>query len=133
MGSGRRGILAWAAAAIGAGGIAFALGALGLLAPPTAGVADVALVGAVASGPVAYDCPGGEPVARFSPGSRIFVTARNADTTWLLTRSPAAGFESVWVRAESVSVDEFPVPIDQLAVVSCETVVHTPAGGDPAG
>lgn len=133
MGSGRRGILAWAVAAIGAGGVAFALGALGLLAPPTAGVADVALVGAVASGPVAYDCPGGERVARFSPGARIFVTARNADTTWLLTRSPAAGFESVWVPADSVSVDEFPVPIDQLAVVSCETVVLTPAGGDPAG
>lgn len=88
-------------------------------------------MGAVASGQPAYDCPDGAQVARFAIGSRLYITARNADATWLLTRSPTAGYESVWVRAEFVSADELPTPVEELAVVSCDAVVVE--GGGPAG
>jgi hypothetical protein len=123
VGGRRRAILAWAVAAAAAGAGAFTLGALGVFVPPPRVDAAISIVGSVASGPAAYDCPGGEPVARFSPGSQLYLTGRNADATWLLTRSPASGYETVWVPADSVSVDEFPVPVEQLDVVTCDAVV----------
>jgi hypothetical protein len=129
--SGRRGILAWTAVALAAGGVAFGLGALGLFSQPGESVAQVAVVGSVASGQPAYDCPDGEPVAQFAAGSRLYVTGRNADATWLLTRSPASGYESAWVPAGLVSVDDLPTTIDELAIVSCDAVVVE--GGGPAG
>jgi hypothetical protein len=127
----RRAILGWAAVALAAGGTAFGLGALGLFVPPGQSVPRVAVVGAVSSGQPAYDCPDGEPIAQFSAGSRVYVTGRNADATWLLTRSPGSGYESVWVPAQILSVDALPTPVDELPVVSCDAVVVE--GGGPAG
>jgi hypothetical protein len=129
--SGRRGILAWTAGALAAGGVAFGLGALGLFSPQGQPVAHVAVVGSVPSGQPAYDCPDGAPVAEFAAGSRLYLTGRNADATWVLTRSPGSGYESAWVPAGVVTADELPTTIAELAVVSCDAVVV--GGGGPAG
>jgi hypothetical protein len=133
VGGRRRAILGWAVAAAAAGGVAFVLGALGVFVPQAREDAPVAIVGSVASGPFAYDCPDGDPVARFSPGSQVFLTGRDADGRWLLTRSPASGYESVWLRADVVSVDEFPVPVELLDVVTCDAVVVVHPDGGTTG
>jgi hypothetical protein len=129
MGTAVRSTLGWSVVAALAGGVGFGLGALGLLEHRPDPVAEVQLVGSSGPAVPAFDCPGGEQVAQFAPGTRIFVVGRDADATWLVARSPAAGFESVWVRSMLVSVDEFPNPVELLDVVPCDPVV-VGEGGD---
>jgi hypothetical protein len=124
MGTVVRSVAGWAAVAIAAGGVAFALGALGLLPPGKApDAAIVQVVGTSAPAVPAFDCPGGDQVAQFAPGARLYLTGRDQDGAWLMARSAAAGFESVWVQASQVSVDEFPYPVEGLDVVACDPVV----------
>ncbi len=131
-GSGRV-ILAWGFAAVAAGGLAFALGALGVFIPPAAvtaeAPAEIDIIGSVPSGVPGYDCPGGLQLATFPSSTRVHVTGRTPDGSWLLTRSPAAGFEPVWVRADQVSVDEFPTTVAGLDEVTCDPLWIGIGGG----
>jgi hypothetical protein len=123
MGTVVRSVLGWTLAAAAAGGVAFGLGASRLLDPRADPVAEVQVVGSSGPAVPAFDCPGGAQVAQFAPGTRIFLIGRDIEATWLVARSPSAGFESVWVRASLVSVDEFPSPVEVLDVVGCNSVV----------
>ena len=126
MGTAVRSLAGWLAVAVVAGAVTFALGALGVFSGPGAtapGAAVVQLIGSSAPAVPAFDCPGGNQVAQFAPGARVFLTGRDADGTWLMARNASAGFESVWVQSALLSVDEFPYPVDELEIVSCDPVV----------
>jgi hypothetical protein len=102
---------AWFGGAVLLGAIAFGAGAAGMLGRPPS--APPGIVGAVASGVQAYDCPEGEPVGLFAPDYVVWLTARTADGEWFAVRDPALSYETVWIRSSGVSVEASALlPID---------------------
>jgi hypothetical protein len=108
----------WLAGALGAAALVFLAGLAGMLGRPDPVAVHLGLVGAVAGGTVALDCPGGEPVAYFTPSERVFVTARTADGAYLAVRIPGKEYETVWVAALGLTPDDASA-IDALPVDDC--------------
>lgn len=108
--------LAWFGGALAVAFIAFLVGLTGLFGGRAAPPADVDLIGAIATGIEALDCPAGEPVARLLPGDRVYVVGRSADSVWVAVRSAAGSYETVWVAAAAIRLDDveatLSVPID---------------------
>lgn len=120
MGSTARNAVLWAAAALGAGGLALGAGAVGLLGGPVAeGDFDSPIV-APLEGTALLDCPDGEPVAIAPRNDQLYVIARSPDSTWLAVRSVVEGYRTVWLPAASVKADEYPLRIGDLPEQSCE-------------
>jgi hypothetical protein len=115
----------WLGAAVGLGALVFLAGLVGMLGRPDPLAVDLGLVGAVAGGTPALDCPGGEPVAQFTPSERVFVTARTADGGYLAVRIPGKEYETVWVAAPMLTPDDA-TAIDRLPIDGCiELVVES--------
>jgi hypothetical protein len=108
----------WLAGTLGTATLVFLAGLAGMLGRPDPIAVDLGLVGAVAGGTAALDCPGGEPVAHFTPSERVFVTARTADGEYLAVRIPGKQYETVWVAAIALTPDDA-TAIDGLPVDEC--------------
>ena len=110
----------WLGSAVGLAALVFLAGLAGILGRPDPLAADLGLVGAVAGGTTALDCPGGEPVAQFTPGERVYATARTTGGGYLAVRIPGREFETVWVAAEALTLDD-PTAIEALPIDTCIT------------
>ncbi|MCU1440983.1 MAG: hypothetical protein JWP85_1980 [Rhodoglobus sp.] len=110
--------VSWLGGAVGFGVLLFLAGLAGMLGRPDPLAVDLGLVGAVAGGTPALDCPGGEPVAQFTPSERVFVTARTADGAYLAVRIPGKQYETVWVSAVALTSDDA-TAIDRLPIDEC--------------
>ena len=75
---------------------------------------------------LAYDCPGGEPIAEMSGGDRLFLMARDGDG-WLRTRDPRPPHVAWWILASAVDPD---APTSTLPEAACGDELPDEAGID---
>jgi hypothetical protein len=120
MGSAARTVVLWTAAALGAGGLAFAAGVSGLLGNPVAKTDAASPVVAPLEGTPMLDCPAGEPVGVAARDERLYVIGRSPDLRWLAVRSVEQGYRTVWVPFDSIRSDQYPVGLDALPEQQCE-------------
>ncbi|MCH7585471.1 MAG: hypothetical protein IH941_10025 [Acidobacteria bacterium] len=77
---------------------------------------------------LAYDCPGGEPIAEMTGGDRLFLMARYGDGDgWLRTRDPRPPHVAWWILASAVDPD---APASTLPEAACGDELPDEAGID---
>jgi hypothetical protein len=83
----------------------------------------------VASGAAApyHQCPGGEQLADFHRGDRVFAPGVDASGEWVEVRSPVDMAARVWVEARFVTGDG---PLDDLPVTDCLVPVAISAAAE---
>jgi single-stranded DNA-binding protein len=108
---------------IGAVGVAVVLAGFGL----------GALTGELTSGDAAttrqravgvYDCPAGDRLTDYQPGSRVYVTGRSQSGNWIQVRDLDQPSARVWMQASALDLDD---PDTTLPTVGCETEGFTMA------
>lgn len=117
-----RSIVAWAAAGAGAALLAFGAGVAGLFGSPTTPAEFAPSVVAPVQGIALLDCPAGAIVGTAPHDERLFVIARSPDREWLAVRSADQLYRMVWIASSELSVDEFPITIDELPVRDCGAI-----------
>lgn len=120
MGSAARSAVLWGVAALAAGGVALGAGAVGLLGNPVAHDEFASPVVAPLEGTALLDCPAGAQVGIAPRNERLYVIARSPDAAWLAVRSVVEGYRTVWLPAESVEADQYPIRVDELPELACE-------------
>lgn len=105
-----------------------AVGATGILMPPTS-QATVVVVSETGSSVDGAACPEGPVSGSIPPGSRVLAVARSDDGTWLGVRDPSDYARTLWFDRDIVILDGGGADIGDLPVEACpEPVV---ALGEP--
>ena len=91
------------------------LGAGVAIANVTSGTDSPDIVAQV-DGAEIYDCPAGARVVGYTPGTRVFVTARDDDGLWYQIRDLDVPAAPLWVRSADIELDD---PTAALPIRDC--------------
>jgi hypothetical protein len=72
--------------------------------------------GSTAAEATVFDCPDGEVVTAYSPGSRVYAVGRTESSAWVQIRDLESPDRSVWIRVGDVDLDE---NVQSLPVADC--------------
>jgi hypothetical protein len=72
--------------------------------------------GSTAAEATVFDCPHGEVVTAYSPGSRVYAVGRTESSGWVQIRDLESPDRSVWIRVGDVDLDE---DVESLPVTDC--------------
>ena len=111
--------LPWAAGVVVVAVVGTVLGAAGAFGRSTEQVTVVSAAGVLPESALAMACPGGAVLDELYAGTRVLAIARSDDSGHLGVRDPDNFSRTLWVDAESVTIDSGQADVASLPTGAC--------------